>query len=674
MRRRTAAIALLSLVAVATGEDGPPSARDVSVVPAPGRPVTFTVAMDHHSAVKYSSTPQENRDAHCEFDVSVEVLAPTTAGNFDARFRIGRIAGAFGHGDVAGIEFISGAPFPQRLGRSEVAAATALGGLDVGLRLRPDGSAKILYGVDQAARAAVERPGFAAGDAELLRSHATNAAAMRLWSVLAGPAPLPAKLSGPSRSWSAVGEVATPALGGYIWVNRRAEIVSANDEIVRVRTTGAAHLLTGDNQTVGDADTNTVKGEWTFSAADGLPVSGRETIVLRRTDKDSTESHATEIHVQRTSEPPGPRPAAASIAASPSVSAPGTPVPWSDVVRAMDAAVAAELAGRISNDPDPDETRAVAAAVDAACAAWYRAFAASDWENVGASARPDDLRRGLVNAAMQAHWAFDAAGEVRYLEAVTSRFPESAASLRTALPAAVLRAGDVARSLSLYEAVAQAGNPAERCVAWSRIGEIRAAQGNAGGALVAWREAETADPEAWRLWVSRDAARGARIGSAAPELGATTWIGSSAKPLSSLRGRVVVVQCYDPGSNEQRKMLLDLDRLARDRGPAGLTVVAAAAHVKDRTFPMPPKGSSDPRDVAPLPAGDAEKFPDVLRQLRANYGLSFPFVVATTAEIDALGAGLTFVVGRDGKIAFVADSTVGTTLVGVAVERCLAAK
>jgi hypothetical protein len=330
---------------------------------------------------------------------------------------------------------------------------------------------------------------------------------------------------------------------------------------------------------------------------------------------------------------------------------------------------------------DAAATRELRTKEAAAERAFVASFAASDWDAFDAARDRDLLDQGLLLAGADALGRDDPKAAVRAFDAYLAKLPKGDAAPLVEgvhLPQACIAAGDVERAVPLLEKHAESLFSHVRAAALVQLGDVRAARDGVDAARATWTQVEglpapTSGHQAFGRAKLDAALRLALVGAAAPEIPPGVWLGGEAKPLSALRGSVVVVDFFATWGASCRRGAKRMSALCDARRERGL-VVLGVTRFFDHGF-VPTEGAKDPvtqgDQLGPM---TAEEFHDHLGEYRKNLALPFPLVTATAAEFKTWRVDdvpFTAAVDRKGDVAFVKAGG-SDTLLRVAVDRLLA--
>jgi thiol-disulfide isomerase/thioredoxin len=332
---------------------------------------------------------------------------------------------------------------------------------------------------------------------------------------------------------------------------------------------------------------------------------------------------------------------------------------------------------------DAAARKAAYAELEAARERFRDAFSKSDWSAWDAAKDKDLLVQGLLLNGFKALEGGDGATAKKAFETLATKMPDLAAQFLGAQASAYALSDGIDKARAFVEKAANGADEKQKPGALVLLGDYKAALGEALGARKDWEAAVAGVPEGLdvrsdpRPRAKSDAEmRLALVGTDAPEIAASTWIDGDQKPLSALKGSVVVVDFWATWCPPCRQVMPGLDALYQQKKESGL-VLLGVTRFYSRGF-MPNAGTKDPlRDGEAVNDIAEDAFLDHLKQFKSNVGLTYPFAIATEAEFKAYrvqGIPTLVVVGRDGKVAFLKVGGGDETLLKLAVDRALAAK
>jgi len=332
---------------------------------------------------------------------------------------------------------------------------------------------------------------------------------------------------------------------------------------------------------------------------------------------------------------------------------------------------------------DMEKRKAAGDAYSKARDAFANLFVGANWDAFDVEKDKELLTTGYSAAGGKA-WSIDGDMKTarRVYEAFSKSFPKQAEHLGYDLTDIDVATGDFAKAKETLAKRAAEGDMQTKVAAGAQLGDVLAAEGDLAGAQKAWEAAVAAVPADADAKKDRGAlgmkasveARLALVGKPAPDVDSKTWVGGDAKPLSALKGNVVVVDFWATWCIWCRKAMPELSRLYDARKKDGL-VVLGVTHVFPSGF-MPKAGTNDPMHDGESMKVDADKYVAHLEQFKTNLAIRYPFVVATDEEPKAFhlaGWPTLAVIGRDGTVAFYAVGTdpAGDALIRATVERLL---
>jgi thiol-disulfide isomerase/thioredoxin len=330
---------------------------------------------------------------------------------------------------------------------------------------------------------------------------------------------------------------------------------------------------------------------------------------------------------------------------------------------------------------DPAKAKEAGAAYRTAQEAFAKAFAASDWNAFDAAADKELLQAGLSMTGNKAlHQDHDAKTAIRAFETLVAKIPEAAAGANQSLARAYIADGNLAKARAALEASVAKGDGVGKLRAQLDLGDLLCAQGEMPAAQAAWKavtDAVGADAKGPEGGARHDAdMRVALIGKPAPDIDSKTWIDGEAKPLSALKGHVVLVDFWATWCPPCRDVMPELNKLYEAKKAAGLMVLGVT-HYYERGF-MPKPGTKDPmREGEQVKGLTEDTYLDHVKQFKQNVGITYPFALTGKdgAEANAYhvaGIPTMAVIDAKGDVAFLQVGSGDETLLKLVVDRLLA--
>ena len=288
------------------------------------------------------------------------------------------------------------------------------------------------------------------------------------------------------------------------------------------------------------------------------------------------------------------------------------------------------------------------------------------------------VRTGLDLAARHA-LETDPAAAVRWWERLIETFPESAQAERaktTWLPIALPSFDDLDAAIERLQALAAEVDERWRPELVVAVGDVEALRGRYAAARACYEAALAAIPED----ADRDDPRGRLrghldlrlqlVGKPAPEIEGATWFGREAAPLSSFRGRVVLLDFQATWCGPCLKCLPHLEALQAELGVRGLSVIALTREYRQKGV-LPER----PGLARELYRGTTrDEYTAHLGAFRARVGMTIPLVLIgkdVAEDYPVRGLPTMLVIDRDGTVGFVAVGGMRHHLLRRAVEHRL---
>ena len=302
--------------------------------------------------------------------------------------------------------------------------------------------------------------------------------------------------------------------------------------------------------------------------------------------------------------------------------------------------------------------------------AFDAAFAAADWTKFDPKADAALLKDGLPSIVRDGEHPTKAveAGKFFLQHFGSERMADSIRS--NALPMAMLASGDTAGATKmLEEAIAAAEGPAKARTMLT-LGDIIAAQGDTAGAAKKYDEAAAIADENTKRYVTL---RQQLIGKPAPDIDSKTWIGGEARPLSAMKGKVVLVDFWATWCGPCRMVMPALNEMFAKHRAEGLEVIGLTRFYANGYMPAnKDQMMSGGESVKGLTEAN---FVDHVTAFKTNTGIDYPFVVGVEQnfkDYNVSGIPTLAVVGTDGNIALITVGAGSEGLLKFAVGNLLA--
>ncbi len=284
-----------------------------------------------------------------------------------------------------------------------------------------------------------------------------------------------------------------------------------------------------------------------------------------------------------------------------------------------------------------------------------RAFAKAPWREFDKKADAAVLKACLPAVLRDLERAQDAVDAGMLFLAEFGDDPLAESIRANGLPMALLAAGRGDEARGGLRAAISAAQGAAKARMLLLLGDMHAAEGDAAAAAKAYEEADGCADDNTRRYVGL---RKELIGKPAPEIDSKTWIGGEARPLSSLRGKVVLVDFWATWCGPCRAVMPGINKMFREHQAHGLQVMGVTRFYASGYLPKDPSqmqsGGESVRSMT------EETYPSHIEAFRANTQIDYPFVIAGEDDFKnykVSGIPTLAVVGKDGNIALV---TVGS--------------
>ncbi len=317
-----AALAPGELPRSALAQDAPrggaaPPAPELRLVPAPGRSIGFKIRAESSTTTSIGRESAGGpRASHCEMTLALEIGEADGAGALAVALRVSRITGRSTRMGFGSFDFDSEeAPAAEGLRRVAVNRFTALAGATFLLRVRTDGSVVSVSGIEEARKLATSRVGDDPMQRRLIADSISDESVEDLFLSILGPAPLPKGPVTRKTTWRDEDTLRFNSWEATYSIERALEVVSITKDAVKVAGKGSVTLDESTDVallplTITDPSRQSLVSEWTLSRADGLPMSGTETLAMEGSllaaARSASTRHRCTFRVSRLESPPPP--------------------------------------------------------------------------------------------------------------------------------------------------------------------------------------------------------------------------------------------------------------------------------------------------------------------------------------------------------------------------------
>jgi hypothetical protein len=304
----------IALAAVpASAQDAPRPPTPLRLVAAPGKPVGFKLSGESSSSAFVGGTQDRPRVSTYEMSVSVEVATGGSSA-LAVKLRVARVSGRCERMGFGSFDFDSEAPPPDDpMRRDTYFDLTAVAGAEFALDVAADGSVAKVGGVEAARKLALARAGDDLAAESRVKSAVSEESVRGLFLSLVGPAPFPAAAMTTASTWTDKDKFEFDSWEARYDVSRSVKATAVGKDVVRVAGKGTVKLGPTMNVallplSMSDSLRSEVASDWTISAADGLPVTGVETITmeggLAAGAQSMSAKHKAVFRVTRLAAPP----------------------------------------------------------------------------------------------------------------------------------------------------------------------------------------------------------------------------------------------------------------------------------------------------------------------------------------------------------------------------------
>jgi thiol-disulfide isomerase/thioredoxin len=302
----------------------------------------------------------------------------------------------------------------------------------------------------------------------------------------------------------------------------------------------------------------------------------------------------------------------------------------------------------------------------------FEAFAKCDWTKLDVAKDGEILKECLPSLVGDAAKPEDAvkAGEF-YLANFSS--DRGADVIRgSSLPMAMLALGNLDGAKAMLKDAADKAEGPAKVRTMLTYGDVVAVGGDVEGARKVYEDANALADKSTQSYVKL---RLELIGKPAPEIDSKTWVGGEPKPLSAMKGKVVLVDFWATWCGPCRRVMPGINEMYKEHNQHGLEVIGVT-----RFYPSGylPKDKSQMQSGGESVKGITEEtYVDHISAFRTNTEIAYPFVVAQEQEFKSYhvsGIPTLAVVGKDGNIALVTVGSGSEGLLKAAVNSLLKSK
>lgn len=302
----------------------------------------------------------------------------------------------------------------------------------------------------------------------------------------------------------------------------------------------------------------------------------------------------------------------------------------------------------------------------------YSAFAKCDWTKLDVAQDGELLKDCLPEIVRDAKDPKAAVKAGEFFLANFSSDPSADAMRGNALPMAMLAAGNFDGAKAMLKDAADKGEGPGKVRTMLTYGDVLAVGGDVEGARKVYAEADGLADKSTKDYV---ALRLELIGKPAPDIASKTWVGGEAKPLSAMKGKVVLVDFWATWCPPCRMVMPGINELYKEHNAHGLEVIGVTKFY-ERGYMA--KDASQMQSGGESVSGLTEEtFVPHVTEFRDNTGIAYPFVVAADSDFKnykVRGIPTLAVVGKDGNIALITVGAGSEGLLKAAVANLLKAE
>ena len=302
----------------------------------------------------------------------------------------------------------------------------------------------------------------------------------------------------------------------------------------------------------------------------------------------------------------------------------------------------------------------------------FASFAKCEWTKFDVAKDGDLLKDCLPELVRDASDPKAAVKAGEFFLANFASDPAAGAMRGNALPMAMLAAGQFDGAKAMLKDAADAAEGSGKVRTMLTYGDVLAVGGDLEGARKVYAEAGDLADKNTKDYVTL---RLELIGKPAPDIDSKTWVGGEAKPLSAMKGKVVLVDFWATWCPPCRMVMPGINELYKEHNAHGLEVIGVTKFY-ERGY-MAKDASQMQAGGEPVQGLTEETFVPHVTEFRNNTGIAYPFVVAADSDFKnykVRGIPTLAVVGKDGNIALITVGAGSEGLLKAAVANLLKAK
>ncbi len=302
----------------------------------------------------------------------------------------------------------------------------------------------------------------------------------------------------------------------------------------------------------------------------------------------------------------------------------------------------------------------------------FEAFAKCDWTKLDVAKDGEILKECLPSVVGDAAKPEEAVKAGEFFLANFSSDRGADVIRGSSLPMAMLALGNFDGAKAMLKDAADKAEGSSKVRTMLTYGDVVAVGGDVEGARKVYEDANALADKSTQSYVKL---RLELIGKPAPEIDSKTWVGGEPKPLSAMKGKVVLVDFWATWCGPCRKVMPGINEMYNEHNQHGLEVIGVT-----RFYPsgyLPKDKSQMQSGGEPVKGITEETYVDHISAFRANTEIAYPFVVAQEQEFKSYhvsGIPTLAVVGKDGNIALVTVGAGSEGLLKAAVTSLLKSK